>query len=311
MNIFSRIKQILTLPPFHPVGDPKKQLLFIVNPKAGRSKATAAIDAIERHLNRKKFDFEIVFTQKAGDATQLTHDAIDASVDAIIAVGGDGTVSEVAQPLVHTSLPMGIIPTGSGNGLAREMGISRLPTKAVKQINRFRTRTIDTIQVGNKYCCVTAGVGFDAHLSAVFAEFGKRGPTAYLQLILKEIQKYKPQHYRLTTDTQTIDQDAFILTLANARQYGNNAYIAPTAKIDDGQMELCIIDPFNPLIGPEIFFELFNKQIHYNEHYNALRCTTLTLHSPPTVTLHIDGDPFTLQTPIQFTCIPHSLTLLH
>ena len=206
-----------------------KSVTFIVNPLSGTHKKGEIPDIISQALDKTKFDYKVLFTEYAGHAAELTRNAVKGHTDIVVAVGGDGTVNEVARSLVHTSTALGIIPCGSGNGLARHLCIPMDIRKAIAIINQCKIDLLDYGVINDLPFFCTCGMGFDAFISLKFAGAGKRGPITYVENVLKEGLKYQPETYIVQDETGTKQYKAFLIACANASQYGNNAFIAPQA----------------------------------------------------------------------------------
>ena len=273
------------------MNETKMKVTFIVNPISGtRSKADLP-ELIEQTLDKERFDWRIVQTEHRGHAAQIARECADEGTDIVVAVGGDGTVNEVARSLVHTQTALAIVPCGSGNGLARHLCLPMDMKKAIGIINEQRIEAFDYgIINGMPFFC-TCGMGFDAFISLKFAEAGKRGPITYVENVLKEGLKYKPETYEVSDDTGTHHHKAFLIACANASQYGNNAYIAPGATMKDGQMDVIIMEPFNALDAPQIAADLFMKTLANNSKIKTFRTNRLHIHRTEPGAIHYDGDP--------------------
>ena len=209
----------------------KIKISFIINPISGGQKKDHLPKLISKYLNKDKFDFSFHFTKYKGHASELSGNG---SADFYIVAGGDGTLNEVASKLIHSSAGMGILPLGSGNGLARHLGIEMNTAKAIEQLNTAEESYIDTCSLNGKPFINMAGVGFDAHIGKMFAESTKRGFKTYVLQTLKEFKNYKSKSYQLKYQDFEIKHEAFLLSIANSSQYGNNAFIAPKAELNDG-----------------------------------------------------------------------------
>ena len=230
----------------------KKKIVFIVNPISGTQNKRYILKLLPEKLNSELFDWHIAKTEYAGHATLLAKEYSTQDYHAIIAIGGDGTVNEIARSLVHTNVALGIIPCGSGNGLARHLHIPMDPVGAIKVINRFIAKDVDYGKINEIPFFCTCGVGFDAFVSSKFANAGRRGLLTYLENTLREGLKYKPDTYEIEVEGETRKYKAFLIACANASQYGNNAFIAPQASMSDGMLDVTIMEPFNVLGDPTI-----------------------------------------------------------
>lgn len=288
----------------------KRKIVFVYNPISGNRRLIPVLPIIERFINKDLYDYSIITTNHKGHATQVAQEYSRRGYDAVIAVGGDGTVNEVGRGLIGTGTALGIIPCGSGNGLARHLGIPMDPFKAVKWLDKSIFTDIDygTIN-GNPFFC-TCGVGFDAKVSDTFSKAGTRGVLTYMESILKEIATYKDKLYKLSFDNSSEAFECFIVTCANADQWGNNAFIAPTASLQDGLMDVVVIRPFTPLDAPLLAFQLFNRQLDRNEKVTIRKCRQLTITRQEDGPAHFDGDPIMLGKEINIEMIPHGLKVL-
>ena len=266
-------------------------IAFIINPISGTNSKDTLPKLIEEHLDKKQFTYRIFYTEHAGHAAELTKQCAEEHVDIVVAVGGDGTVNEGARSLVHSTTALGIIPCGSGNGLARHLCLPLDIRKSIDIINRCCIETFDYgIINGLPFFC-TCGMGFDAFISLKFAESGKRGPITYVENVLKEGLKYQPETYEVKDDTGVHHYKAFLIACANASQYGNHAYIAPGATMKDGEMDVIIMEPFNALEAPQIAADLFMKTLSKNSKIKTFRTKNLHIHRDKEGAIHYDGDP--------------------
>lgn len=269
----------------------KKRALFIINPISGTSDKERVPDAIAKYFDQDKFDYEIRETEHAGHATELAKQAAADGIDLVVAVGGDGTVNEVARAIVHTNTALGIIPFGSGNGLARHLILPLNTKHSIEILNRFEVRELDYGVINDYPFFCTCGMGFDAFVSKKFAEGGKRGPMSYIQKVLEEGVSYKPETYEITSDTDTTHYKAFLLSCANASQYGNNAYIAPQASMSDGMMDVIIMEPFDAIEAPQIAIDMFSKTLDKSSKIKTFKTKRLHIHRSKPGVIHYDGDP--------------------
>lgn len=270
----------------------KRHILFIVNPISGVKKKTSVLKQIENGIDATLFTYEIVLTEYAGHAAELAKKAAEEGVDIVVAVGGDGTVNEVARSLVHSNSALGIIPRGSGNGLARHLQIPMDVKKALKIINQASIQCLDYGKInGHPFFC-TCGVGFDAFVSLKFAESGKRGPLSYVENTLREGLRYQPDTYTIETENGVTKHKAFLVACANASQYGNNVYIAPNASMSDGLMDIIIMEAFNTIESPQIILQLLNKTIDTNSHVKTIQAKKVRITRSTNGVAHCDGDFF-------------------
>lgn len=262
-----------------------------MNPISGTSNKAGIPELIAKTLDTSLFDYEIKYTEHAGHAFELASEAKDEGADIVAAIGGDGTVNEVARAIVHSETALGIVPCGSGNGLARHLMLPMQLKKSIEIINHCEIHELDYgIINGHPFFC-TCGMGFDAFVSMKFAEAGKRGPITYAENILKEGLKYKPETYEIEDESGTMRYKAFLISCANASQYGNNAYIAPQASMSDGLMDVIIMEPFDVIEAPQISIDMFNKTLDKNSKIKTFRTKKLHIHRKEPGLIHYDGDP--------------------
>lgn len=288
-----------------------KQIVFIINPISGGKRKHSFPDNVLAHLDLKKFEPTFLFTERIGHARDLAKEAINSGIDVVVAVGGDGTINEVASVLVDTDKILGIIPYGSGNGLARTLGIPVNEKQAIKKINSMHVECIDSGVFNNQLFFGIAGVGFDAHVSACFANSRIRGLISYARIAISEFINYKTQHYKIYIDEKMLNREAFIISIANSSQYGNNAYIAPQASVKDGLLDVCIIKKFPWYYFPMIGFHLFNKTTHQSKYIEIIQGKNIQIHREKAGVAHIDGEPQRVQADIQIGIKPLSLQVLY
>lgn len=272
------------------MGVKKIKILFIVNPISGVQKKNHLPDLILKYIDDNQFDTTIEETQYAGHATQLAQKAI-LKFQKIVAVGGDGTINEVIQGIVGSSVPMGIIPMGSGNGLARHLKIAMKCKKAIQQINNYQIKPIDICCLNQSYFTCTAGIGFDALIGYVFSKQSKRGFRTYLSTTIREFKHYKASTYDIIIDGQPHSFDAFSITIANSSQFGNNAMISPTSSMQDGLFELVIIKPFPKYSFLMLGLRLFTGFIHRSKYVETIKANNVTFKITSPTHLHLDGEP--------------------
>ncbi len=276
---------------FVPIMTDKKRITFIVNPISGTHDKTEIPQQIEAGMDASRFDCDIRYTEYRGNAAEIASECSAEGVDVVVAVGGDGTVNEVARALVHSQTALGIIPCGSGNGLARHLCIPLDVRKAVRIINQCKIEAFDYGVVNEQPFFCTCGMGFDAFISLKFAEAGKRGPITYVENVLREGLKYRPETYEITDGSGSMRYKAFLIACANASQYGNNAYIAPGATMKDGKMDVIIMEPFDTLEAPQIAADLFMKTLGNNSKIKTFRTDRLHIRRSQPGAIHYDGDP--------------------
>ncbi|MGH2623912.1 MAG: diacylglycerol/lipid kinase family protein [Sphingobacterium sp.] len=288
----------------------KKRILFVINPISGGKKKTTFNKQVLEVLDLNRFDPTFKITDHANHAFELAKQAIEEKYDAVIAVGGDGTINEIGSALVGTQMPLGIIPEGSGNGLALYLGVPMNESAALRRIKRFETVQIDCGRVSDNYFFNIAGIGFDASVSDKFAGETFRGPAGYLRTVVNLLSKYKPKKYNLLIDGKPFEREAFMISVANSPQYGNNAYIAPNASINDGILDVCIVHKFPLYTLPLMVFHLFNKTADQSEYVEIIPGKQITIQQQESAPVHLDGEPMDLGESIEIQVIPKSLHII-
>jgi len=270
----------------------KRRIVFIINPISGTGSKEVIPSLIERHIDKEAYDVEMRFTEYANHASEITTQCKEDGVDIVVAVGGDGTVNEVARALVDSPTALGIIPCGSGNGLARHLMLPMNVKGAIDIINVGLIHELDYGVINEHPFFCTCGMGFDAFISKKFADAGKRGMMTYLENVLREGLKYEPDTYELTIDgNDTKQYQAFLLSVANASQYGNDAYIAPQASMSDGLLDVVIMEPFDILEAPQVGIELMNKTLDKSSRIKCFKAKDIKIRRSKPGVIHYDGDP--------------------
>lgn len=281
----------------------------IINPISGVGSKRKIPKMIETAFASGNCCVEISFTEYPGHASELTRKALDKGANCVIAVGGDGTVNEIARAMLHSGAVLGIIPKGSGNGLARELHIPMDVRRAIDLI--VRACLDNRLLQGERTCLFcTCGVGFDAAVSQKFAGEKRRGSLTYIKNTVEEYLSYKPEPYELLIDNQTVKEKAFLVACGNASQYGNNAFIAPHANIQDGKMDITILSPFGPLDIAPLAIQLFTKQIDRNSKIKIFKGKEVTIIRQNPGVMHLDGEPIMADSRIEISVLPKSLNVL-
>ncbi len=287
----------------------KHRLLLVINPISGVGSKETLDSLVRTHLEPIGFEVSTAYTCAKGDATRLAKLAVEHGCYGVIAAGGDGTVNETARALCDTKVALGIIPCGSGNGLARHLGIPIDPVAAVKIIAENHIVDSDYGSVnGNPFFC-TFGVGFDAAVSGNFARQHRRGKLMYLKSAISEYVKYHPQVYTVSANGQVLTEKAFLIACCNASQYGNNAYIAPTASITDGLLDITIIHAGNPLNTAKVGVDLFTGYINSNTLIHSFRAPAAVIYRQSEGPAHLDGEPINIPDTMNIKCHANSLKI--
>jgi len=280
------------------------KIRFIINPIAGTGKQKGIENIIAKHLD----NYDIVYTQKNEDATRLSSEAVKDDIDAVVAVGGDGTINECLIGLVNSNTALGVIPCGSGNGFAYHIGMGRTPEKAIVQLKDAKIKTIDSCTANGTPFVNVSGIGFDAHIANLFSELKERGFMNYLKLILKELS-YKPQEYTLQYNSLERKIKAYMISFANASQYGNNAIIAPMADIQDGLIDFVIVKDFPKWKIPLCLLKVVTGKAHLSKYVEIIKCQHMQISARNTL-IHLDGEPYKASNPVTINVLPKSLKIL-
>ncbi|QQL49668.1 diacylglycerol/lipid kinase family protein [Mucilaginibacter ginkgonis] len=287
----------------------KKNILFIINPISGGKSKDQVPGLISENLDSNIFEHHIIFTNAPKQAGKIALENIY-KFDIIVAVGGDGTVNEIASVMVGTGKTFGILPYGSGNGLSRFLEIPMDTAGAIKSFNYLNTQTIDGAQLNGKWFFNVAGMGFDAHIADVFARHKHRGFFTYVRSAFSEVLNYKSHRYNINIDGNVQSTYAFMLSFANSSQYGNNAHISPTASVQDGLIDVCVIKPFPLYRFVEMGLRMFFKKAESSKYVKVIKGKQITVTRDEPGPVHIDGEPITLGKEIEVQIKPASLNII-
>ncbi len=288
----------------------KEEIVFVINPISGGKSKNKLKQWIQEEIDLERYDPHCVFTERPGHACELTAEAMQRGVRKIVAVGGDGTVNEVARMMVGTTAILGIIPFGSGNGLARHMGIPVDPKEAIQRLNACEIRINDAGKVNGKYFFCTSGVGFDAHIGKIFASLKGRGFMGYIKAVVKEFSTYQSQMYQLVQGDAPHQHQAFLITFANANQYGNDAQIAPLANIQDGKLDVCIVRPFPIYAAPGLALRIFSKSAHRSGYMTTFQTSKIELKRSSGGPIHLDGEPYEAENTLVVEVVPNAIQIM-
>lgn len=284
---------------------------FVINPASGRKRDLATLQtAIERRCGRAEAMAAVSVCASVDELDGLIARARELGCDAVCAVGGDGTVHTVGTRLIGTSLALGIVPCGSGNGLARHLGMPMDPVSAVDAILGGRVETIDTAVAGPLPYLGIAGIGFDAEVAHRFGKAGARGLRSYVRETLLLFRTYRPGRYRVTIDGETTEHSALLIAVANSSQWGNDARIAPGASLQDGVLEVAIVeDP--PLVAvPFMLRQLFAGTLKEERGLHFRRGAAVRIERPAEGPAHVDGEPVMLGREVEYAVRPASLRVV-
>lgn len=288
----------------------KRKYLTIINPNSGTSRKTSIPELAYNILSENGSELYFVYTNEQGHVAQIIDDVATQGFDVVIGVGGDGTINEVADAVRPTDMTMGIIPMGSGNGLARSLDIPMDPEAALEVIRKGYIKRIDCCEANGVPFFVTFGVGFDAQVTASYDQKSFRGPLSYVLSTVDQFIKHKSSLYRLHLNGEMIEQKAFLVTCANADQYGNNAIIAPEAELDDGLFDVVVIRNMSLLKAPQVAINLFTKNINESASIDIYRTDHLIIEREEADYAQVDGELLELGRRIEITIQKQQLPIL-
>ena len=291
----------------------KQKVLFIINPHAGIGYYKKIYRLVGKYLDTARFDYKLVSTQHRGHGQILAKEAVLNGTDIVIAVGGDGTINEIARVLIRTKVLFGFIPTGSGNGLARHLKMPIRISKAIKVINEQQILEIDTLEINKKVCINIAGMGFDAYIAELFDTSSRRGLFPYMYFVVRSFFSYKSKTYIVESDGLKKEHTALMLNIANSSQWGFNVKISPEASVQDGYADICFAQkpPVYRLLSYAA--KLLSGQIHQDKSavaiYRLSKCTLYEKENEKQP-FHIDGDPIERQARLEVEVLPKSLKII-
>ncbi len=288
----------------------KKQILFIVNPFSGVGKQKDIENIIYSSVDEKIYDYAIVYTAYAGHATEIAKEASAKGTSIIVAVGGDGSLNEVARGVIHSKSALGIIPTGSGNGLARHLKIPFDFQKAIEIINNAKSQMIDTATINGELFVSIAGIGFDALVAEKFALSKHRGFFTYVKVTASEYFLYRQKKFIMYIDGERLKKKAFFVSIANAGQFGYNATIAPGALLNDGYLDICIVKKVPFYAAPFVLRKLFHKNIDTSKYLEIIKAKEIRIIKNIKHNIHIDGDSVHSSNELIIKVIPLSLRII-
>jgi len=287
-----------------------KRIVFIVNPASGVFSKENVGGIIRSRLDRSLYFPEIIQTEGPGHATEICKTQIDRGTDVIVAIGGDGSVNEAARGIVGTDVTLGIIPAGSGNGLAHHLKIPTIKKYAIDVINRAKSVKIDTGMINDNLFVSIAGVGFDGLIAKRFEESKLRGFLSYLKLVAEEYPKYNPKKYRLEFEDEVIKTKALFITFANSDQFGFNTSIAPAAKIDDGLLDIIIATKPQIIELPYLASLLYWRKIESSKHILTRKTRELKIRTRKNRWVNLDGEAVKLGKELHIRILPKSLNII-
>ena len=288
----------------------ENKVFFIINKYSGSGFQSAIEGRIIDECARLKLEGTIEYTLHKGHATELAQQAVTDGFGRVFAMGGDGTVNEVARGLVNTSTALGILPKGSGNGLARHLHIPLNVQNALKLMDKYHVISMDTLSINNHLSINVAGIGFDGHVAGKFGKNGKRGLIGYSKLIIKEFLQFKEFNTMISLDGKPLERRSFILALANSSQFGNNAKISPLASVCDQLIDVCFVKkvPIRQAIG--FARKMFTGHMNDSAFVEILQAKNVTIKFDRPMPFHCDGESMEPTTDFSVVLSPGSLRMI-
>ena len=275
------------------------------SPRQARLRAQIALAVVDAHGD----PVEVLLTEGVGHARELAKSAVRRGARLVLAWGGDGTINEVASALAFDEVPLGIIPAGSGNGLARELGVALRPERAIADALQAVPRPMDVGEIDGRLFANIAGIGFDAHVAGQFASATRRGFVGYARITARALTGYVPLTYRITTGGVQTEARAILVTIANSAQFGNNARIAPGARVDDGELDLVVMQERSRFTTLRHMPRLFNGTVHRMPGCTIRRIREVTIESDQPMAYHVDGEPVAGGTKLKARIHPGALMI--
>ncbi|MEP6677096.1 MAG: YegS/Rv2252/BmrU family lipid kinase [Ferruginibacter sp.] len=296
----------------------QRKIIYFINPVSGTKTKDPLLVLIEKKTTAAQIPFEILHTNAAGDYNYLKEKISKEQITDIVICGGDGTVNQVAYALFGVNINIGIVPMGSGNGLAFAAGIPKNSGKALDVIFKNSAILIDSFLINKKFSCMLCGLGFDAQVAHDFAKQKKRGLATYVKQSIKNFVSAKPFPFSIETENKTFDCDAWFISIANSNQFGNNFTIAPKASLCDGLLDIVVVKKMNKLLLVwKVLQQIRNGKIRNEmsrdfEKSRILYFHTkkITIHNLQAAPLHIDGDPATTADKFEIEIIPAAFKLI-
>ncbi len=286
------------------------KILFVINPISGDLDKSELEETLVQYCKENEIQYSIYWTTGEDDLNKLRRFFEQNPADAIFAAGGDGTVNLAAGVLNHTDTPLGIIPLGSGNGLSKDLGIPQSIPEALMLIRAHQVKPIDTLDLNGVPCFHLSDLGFNALVVARYSENESRGPQAYLKVALQEYLSYACHRYKIETDQETFEGEAFMITITNSIAFGSNVKINPQGIMDDGIFEICLIESFPKMAALQLMYDIYTEAIEESEFTRVLSCRRATIYNYTDTYAQIDGEVVELGHQIEIKQHPQSLRLV-
>ena len=295
-----------------------RKIIYLINPISGTKEKSSLREIISKKTSEKEIPFEILSTSKGGNYDHIRQKIADENITDVVTCGGDGTISSVAAALMDMDLRFGIIPMGSGNGLALAAKIPVAPAKALDIIFKGKASRIDGLYINHQFSCMLCGMGFDAQVAHDFAKEKKRGLQTYMKISAINFFKAKPYSFTIESKEKSFRTEAFFISVANSNQFGNNFTIAPQASLKDGLMDIVIVTKMNKIMLPfSIIGQMtgINAMQQLDDHIKRrniiyFQAKSLKIHNEGYAPLHIDGDPVATSSLFNIRIKPKAFRLL-
>jgi diacylglycerol kinase (ATP) len=292
-----------------------RKFAFLINPVSGTGPKAQILSMIESITTSKQIAFETLNTNPEGKYPELEKKIQDKIITDIIVLGGDGSISQVTSALRHTGVNFGIIPMGSGNGLALAAGIPRDPKKAMEIIFKGHSSPVDAFYINDHFSCMLSGIGFDGKVAHEFANSSKRGLLTYIKVAARNFFTAKPYPFHITCPGHDIDTEAFFVSIANSNQFGNQFTIAPKARLNDGMIDVVIVQKMNKIqlmlaVVHQLRYGDVQEKIFRKKSIVYFQAAGLSIKNPSLAPLHIDGDPAKTADQFSVQVIPSAFHLL-
>ncbi len=288
----------------------KKKILIIINPISGVGRQMKVEKLAHKYLDKNILDYSFAYSQWAGHTIEIAKKAVEDQFDIVVAVGGDGSINEVVSSIVNTKVALAIIPTGSGNGLAHHLGIHLNLAKALKTINKLHCIAIDTAVIQEKIFASVAGIGYDAKIAHRFSQSKHRGFFPYLRLVFSVYFEYQPINYTFSFDGKVIQSKALFVTFSNSNQFGYNIKISPQASLQDGLIDVCIVEKFPLSYALKLIYLVIRGKSDRSKYLKIYRTSQVEVSSECPEMIHIDGDPLHSASHIYVKILPKSLQVI-
>jgi diacylglycerol kinase (ATP) len=287
------------------------KIAFVLNPTSGTHRNPQKIaELIQTTYDASSYTYEICYTEYAGHATEIAKEKSEAGFDVVVAIGGDGTVNEVAAGLLHTKSSLAIVPAGSGNGFARHFKVPLDQKKAIESIPNSVIKRIDTGTINGHHFNGVCGMGYDAYVSQKFSEQKTRGLKTYIKVMFVEFFRFKPETYTIRFDDYEVKQTCYTLTIANAPEYGNGAVISPNSIVDDGMFEICAMKPLNFFNAWIIAWHMLRGTLNRSRFMTYYKANQISIEREKDPVIHIDGTPLKTELRVTIELLRNSLNVL-